>query len=155
MTVSIDISTYKKALSQFATGVTVVTCSSKEGPVGITANSFTSVSLDPPLILWSASKNSKRHDYFANTDHFAVHILKKQQMDLCFKFVKPNEGFEGVEWKYNSQGVPIFTNCLALFECSFHANYDGGDHTIFLGHVNNFNVNTGDPLVYLKGQYLD
>ena len=153
MTVSTEISTYKKALSQFATGVTIVTCGSDEGPIGITANSFTSVSLNPPLVLWSAARSSRRHNYFANADHFAIHILKKQQLELCSKFTKPNEGFEGLVWQYNSYGVPIINDCLALFECSFYANHDGGDHTIFLGHVNSFNFNSGDPLVFLQGQY--
>ena len=153
MTVSTDISTYKEALSQFATGVTIVTCGSDEGPVGITANSFTSVSLNPPLVLWSAARSSKRHDYFANANHFAIHVLKKQQLNLCSKFTKPNEGFEELGWQYNLYGVPIINECLALFECSFYASHDGGDHTIFVGHVNSFNVSKGEPLIFLQGQY--
>ena len=86
-----DISIYKEALSQFATGVTIVTCGSEQGPVGITVNSFTSVSLNPPLVLWSAAKDSKRHGYFANSNHFAIHVLKKQQINLCSAFVKPTQ----------------------------------------------------------------
>ena len=155
MTVSTDISSYKKSLSQLATGVTIVTCGTDKGPVGITANSFTSVSLHPPLVLWSAARSSKRHDYFADADHFAIHVLKKQQFDLCSKFTKPNEGFEGLGWQYNSHGVPIIKDCLALFECTFYANHDGGDHTIFLGHVNSFDVSKGEPLVFLQGQYIE
>ena len=116
-----DISIYKEALSQFATGVTIVTCGSEQGPVGITVNSFTSVSLNPPLVLWSAAKDSKRHDYFANSNHFAIHVLKKQQIDLCSAFVKPTQGFEEIDWQYNSHGVPIINDCLALFECSFYS----------------------------------
>ena len=127
-----DISIYKEALSQFATGVTIVTCGSEQGPVGITVNSFTSVSLNPPLVLWSAAKDSKRHDYFANSNHFAIHVLKKQQIDLCSAFVKPTQGFEEIDWQYNSHGVPIINDCLALFECSFYYKHEGGDHTIFL-----------------------
>ena len=123
-----DISIYKEALSQFATGVTIVTCGSEHGPVGITVNSFTSVSLNPPLVLWSAAKDSKRHDYFANSNHFAIHVLKKQQIDLCSAFVKPTQGFKEIDWQYNSHGVPIINDCLALFECSFYSKHEGGDH---------------------------
>lgn len=148
-----DISIYKEALSQFATGVTIVTCGSEHGPVGITVNSFTSVSLNPPLVLWSAAKDSKRHDYFANSNHFAIHVLKKQQIDLCSAFVKPTQGFEEIDWQYNSHGVPILNDCLALFECSFYSKHEGGDHTIFLGHVDGFSIDKGEPLIFLQGKY--
>ena len=148
-----DISIYKEALSQFATGVTIVTCGSEHGPVGITVNSFTSVSLNPPLVLWSAAKDSKRHDYFANSNHFAIHVLKKQQIDLCSAFVKPTQGFEAIDWQYNSHGVPILNDCLALFECSFYSKHEGGDHTIFLGRVDSFSIDKGEPLIFLQGKY--
>ena len=148
-----DISIYKEALSQFATGVTIVTCGSKDGPVGITVNSFTSVSLNPPLVLWSAAKDSKRHDYFSNSNHFAIHVLKKQQIDLCSAFVKPTQGFEEIDWQYNSHGVPILNDCLALFECSFDSKHEGGDHTIFLGRVDGFSIDKGEPLIFLQGKY--
>ena len=105
-----DISIYKEALSQFATGVTIVTCGSEQGPVGITVNSFTSVSLNPPMVLWSAAKDSKRHDYFANSNHFAIHVLKKQQIDLCSAFVKATQGFEEVDWQYNPHGAVSYTH---------------------------------------------
>ena len=148
-----DISIYKEALSQFATGVTIVTCGSEQGPVGITVNSFTSVSLNPPLVLWSAAKDSKRHDYFANSNHFAIHVLKKQQIDLCSAFVKPTQGFEAIDWQYNSHGVPILNDCLALFECSFYSKHEGVDHTIFLGRVDGFSIDRGEPLIFLQGKY--
>ena len=148
-----DISIYKEALSQFATGVTIVTCGSEQGPVGITVNSFTSVSLNPPLVLWSAAKDSKRHDYFANSNHFAIHVLKKQQIDLCSAFVKPTQGFEDIDWQYNSHGVPIINDCLALVECSFYSKHEGGDNTIFLGRVDSFSIDKGEPLIFLQGKY--
>ena len=148
-----DISIYKEALSQFATGVTIVTCGSEQAPVGITVNSFTSVSLNPPLVLRSAAKDSKRHDYFANSNHFAIHVLKKQQIDLCSAFVKPTQGFEEIDWQYNSHGVPIINDCLALFECSFYSKQEGGDHTIFLGRVDSFSIDKDEPLIFLQGKY--
>ena len=148
-----NISIYKEALSQFATGVTIVTGGSEHGPVGISVNRFTRVSLNPPLVLWSAAKDSKRHDYFANSNHFAIHVLKKQQIDLCSAFVKPTQGFEEIDWQYNSHGVPILNDCLALFECSFNSKHEGGDHTIFLGRVDGFSIDKGEPLIFLQGKY--
>ena len=89
-----DISIYKEALSQFATGVTIVTCGSEQGPVGITVNSFTSVSLNPPLVLWSAAKDSKRHDYFANSNHFAIHVLKNSKSICVLRLLSPPRGLK-------------------------------------------------------------
>ena len=144
----------RRALGRFATGVTVVTCQGASGPIGITANSFASVSLDPPLVLWSPAKASRRHLAFSKATHFAIHILEAGQEALCHSFARPGDGFKNLEWQAGAQNVPLFPGCLARFECSLYAQHDAGDHTIIIGHVDRFEKNEGKPLVFSQGAYL-
>jgi flavin reductase (DIM6/NTAB) family NADH-FMN oxidoreductase RutF len=142
---------FRHALGQFATGVTVVTCASAEGPVGITANSFASVSLDPPLVLWSPARSSRRFPHFEAAGHFAIHILGAEQRDVCRAFVRDGAAFDAVDWTEGAQGVPLIDGCLARFECRREAVYEGGDHLIVVGRVERAAYRAGTPLVFSAG----
>ncbi len=142
---------FRVALSRFATGVTVVTCQSNFGPLGITANSFSSVSLDPPLVLWSPAKSSSRHDAFVEADRFVIHILGADQSKLCLRFTKDGLNFDGLEIGTCDGGAPVIRDCLAHFECSHFAAHDAGDHTIIIGQVEAAAAQDGKPLVFSSG----
>lgn len=144
---------FREALGRFATGVTVVTCQSDEGPVGITANSFASLSLDPPLVLWSPARASKRFASFEKAEHFAIHILADDQMNVCQGFARDGYDFGSFDWETNEENVPLLNGCLARFECLRHAVHDGGDHAIIVGRVLDAAVRDGAPLVFAKGAY--
>ena len=142
---------FRSALSRFATGVTVVTCRSKLGPLGITANSFASVSLDPPLVLWSPAKSSSRHDAFVQADRFVIHVLDETQTALCSQFTKDGLDFTGLEIDELSGGVPLIKGCMAHFECTPFNTHDAGDHTIVVGRVETAFARDGAPLVFSGG----
>ena len=142
---------FRAALGRFATGVTVVTCQTELGPLGITANSFASVSLDPPLVLWSPAKSSSRYPAFLEAEHFAVHVLESGQRDLCRQFTKSGLDFSGLEVTEGEGGAPVIAGCLAHFECRRFATHDAGDHTIILGQVAAATAREGQPLVFSSG----
>ncbi len=142
---------FRAALSRFATGVTVVTCQSRLGPLGITANSFASVSLDPPLVLWSPAKSSSRHDAFVEADRFVIHILAADQSQTCLRFTKDGLDFGGLDVASSECGAPVIHDCLAHFECSRFAIHDAGDHTIIVGQVEAAAARDGKPLVFAGG----
>ena len=144
---------FRDALGQYATGVTIVTCASEIGPVGITANSFASVSLDPPLVLWSPARSSRRFPAFEAAERYAIHILGESQHNLCGAFARNGTAFEGLDWATGDAGVPLINGCLARFECVRHAAHDGGDHLIIVGRVLNAAYRSGTPLVFSAGQY--
>ncbi|WP_415182831.1 flavin reductase family protein [Phaeovulum sp.] len=147
---------YRDALSRFATGVTVVTAreTGGGGPVGITVNSFASVSLDPALVLWSAARSSLRHAHFSGAPAFAIHVLAADQAELAARFAKRGTGFDGLSYVLNDQGVPLLSGTLARFECLTEARHQGGDHTIIIGRVTRFTTDAEDEaLVFAHGQY--
>lgn len=141
---------YREALGSFATGVTVVTAPADEGAIGMTANSFSSISLAPPLILWSPSKTSLRYPFFAQARYFAIHILRADQQALAQEFAKRGDAFDGLNWRYDDNGVPVFDTCLTRLDCRTTAIHDGGDHVIMVGEVETVLLNEGDPLVFAK-----
>ncbi|MBM7068435.1 flavin reductase family protein [Actibacterium sp. 188UL27-1] len=145
--------TYRDALGCFATGVTVVTCASAKGPLAMTANSFASVSLDPPLVLWSPGKNSSRYPAFMTAQHFAIHVLRNDQAALATRFAKDGTAFDGTAWTMDTNGTPHLTDCLSRFDCLTHAQHDAGDHTIIVGLVQNAAHSIGQPLVFAQGAY--
>ena len=149
-----DPKAFRNALGAYATGVTVVTVASDDGPIGITANSFASVSLDPPLVLWSPSKSSSRFKYFSGAPHFAIHVLDAHQHDLCNGFVKDRSAFDGLDWVAGDHDVPHIRGCLARFECTLAAEHDAGDHTIIVGRVTGASVRDGSPLMFQAGQFV-
>ena len=150
-----DTRAFRRALGNFATGVTVVTAADATGrKVGVTANSFNSVSLDPPLILWSIDKRSTSHAVFETASHFAVNVLAADQIDLSNNFARPKEDrFAEVEYQAGEGGAPILADCSARFECEKFQQVDGGDHWIMIGKVVAFDDCGRSPLLYHQGAY--
>jgi flavin reductase (DIM6/NTAB) family NADH-FMN oxidoreductase RutF len=146
----------RDALGCFGTGVTIVTTLDKEnGPVGLTANSFTSVSLDPELLLVCLSRASRSTPHFLDADAFAVNVLHVGQQETAQRFAtKVDNRFSETAWESWSTGVPILTDSLANFECEKYAEYDGGDHIILVGHVIQLRYESEyDPLLYYRGAF--
>ncbi len=148
-----DAIAFRAALSAYPTGVTVVTTITPEGPMGITANSFASVSLDPPLVLWSPSRTSHRFEHFARAPRFAIHVLASDQRHVCEGFTKSKTAFEGLDWTASHAGVPLIAGALATFECNFEAAHEAGDHDIVIGRVTRAHHRDGLPLVFHGGGY--
>ncbi|MGJ7546985.1 p-hydroxyphenylacetate 3-hydroxylase reductase component [Pseudomonas alloputida] len=150
-----DTRAFRRALGNFATGVTVVTARDPSGrQVGVTANSFNSVSLDPPLILWSIDKRSSSHEVFEAASHFAVNVLAADQIDLSNNFARPKDDrFAGIEYEAGVGGAPVFEDCSARFHCEKHEQIDGGDHWILVGKVLAFDDLGRAPLLYHQGAY--
>ena len=150
---STDSDSFRGALGTFVTGVTVITTDSPEGPVAIVANSFASVSLDPPLVLWSPAKASKRFEYFAGSRRFAVHVLAADQRDICAAIINSKTAIKDVPTHRSHCGIPIIEGALATFECNLEATHDAGDHVIVVGRVTKAHHRGGDPLVFHAGKY--
>lgn len=148
-----DPNAFREALGRFGTGVTIVTCMTPNGPIGITANSFASVSLDPPLVLWSPAKNSARYPSFMAAKHYAIHVVGHEQQDLCTSFVRQGADFDLLDWELSETGVPLLNGCLSRFECTLSQAHDGGDHTIVVGHVNRVTTRHGTPLMFFNGTF--
>jgi len=147
----------REALGSFATGVTVVTTTTPDGRrIGLTANSFTSVSLDPPLVLWSLNRRSANLDTFRCADHFAINVLSAAQHALCWRFARPTEGdrFDGVALTPSRLQLPVIEDSLATFECSKYDMYEAGDHVVFVGRVEDFSKGSGDALIFSAGRIL-
>ncbi|NAZ37053.1 flavin reductase family protein [Rubellimicrobium sp. CFH 75288] len=145
---------FRQALGAFATGVTVVTARSAAGdPAGITANSFTSVSLDPPLVLWCPARASRRFALFSQAEAFAIHVLAAEQQAVCDAFVRSADGQGQVAFDDGPDGLPLIGGCLARLLCRRHALLDGGDHAIVIGRVWQAQRRDGAPLVFQAGRY--
>ena len=143
----------RDAFGRFATGVTIVTVASEIGPMAITANSFSSLSLDPPLVLWAPDKGSRRFAHFAQAKHFAIHVLGEDQEALCWRIARDGTCLLDSELSTSPEGVPVLNASLARFECRRHASYDGGDHEIVVGRILRASQQTtGDPLVFFNGK---
>ena len=149
-----DPKRFRNALGSYATGVTVITVPSDDGPVGIVANSFASVSLDPPLVLWSPAKSANRFKYFTGAPHFAIHVLDAHQQALCNSFLKDKAAFDGLDWVAGDHDVPHIRGCLARFECTLDAEHDAGDHTIIVGRVTGASARDGLPLMFQGGRFV-
>ncbi|SFR53390.1 NADH-FMN oxidoreductase RutF, flavin reductase (DIM6/NTAB) family [Yoonia tamlensis] len=143
----------RDAFGRFATGVTIVTVATPNGPMAITANSFSSLSLDPPLVLWAPDKGSRRFAHFAQAEHFAIHVLAADQEDLCWRIARDGAGLAEMAPATNAEGVPVLAGCLARFECRHYASYDGGDHEIVVGQVlRAAQRDDGDALTFFRGK---
>ncbi len=143
----------RDCLGRFATGVALVTCDSEIGPLGITANSFASVSLDPPLVLWSPARASRRFQAFAAARHYAIHVLGDHQLDIARAFTHHGQRFDGLRWSLSSDRVPLVDGVLARFDCRQTATHDGGDHLIIVGEVKSAQIGVGRPLIFSGGGY--
>ena len=151
----IDPRDFRNALGTYATGVTIITASAANGkPYGLTCNSFASVSLNPPLVLWSLGMFSQALNTFQNASHFAVNVLGASQQALAAKFAKSSEDkFAGVEWTRGLGNAPVIAGCVASFQCRAANRYYGGDHVIFLGAVEAYAYNRQEPLLFARGDY--
>lgn len=144
----------RQSLGAFATGVVVVTCRGSEGPCGITANSFSSVSLQPPLILWNIAKVSNSLQAYVDAEYFAINVLSADQKALSTHFAQSDHtAFESIEFSETSEGVPILPQTLACFECRTRQVHDCGDHYIIVGEVERHRISQGKPLLFFRGQY--
>ena len=144
----------RNALGAFATGVTIVTTRGTEADIGLTANSFSSVSLNPPMVLWSLAKTSGSIEAFRNAGHFAVHILAADQDALSARFATRGiDKFAGLTLERGPGDIPLLNGCSARFECRTAFQYEGGDHTIFVGEVVNLTHSERPPLVFHGGRY--
>ena len=145
----------RRAFGRYGTGVTVVTTRTARGPLGMTANSFSSVSLDPALVLWSPARASKRHDAFATAAHFCVHVLGTDQRALADHFASQGHDFTGFDWSDGPEGVPTFSGCLATFHCDTYAVHPAGDHSLILGHVRHATLHDSDTpgLMFDRGRF--
>jgi 4-hydroxyphenylacetate 3-hydroxylase, reductase component len=145
---------FRSALGQFATGVTIITAQCDGQLAGMTANSFSSVSLDPPLILWSIGKSSQSLALFERAEHFAINVLAADQIDLASRFARSGpDKFEGVVWKAGIGGAPLFPGVSAAFECSKHAVIEAGDHFVWIGKVEQYTRANRDILLFAHGRF--
>ncbi len=146
---------FRAALGRFASGVTVITTRDADGDLhGITVSAFSSVSMEPPLVLICIEKTTGSHHAFIESKRFTANILNSEQGDVSDQFAFRHEDkFDGVEYRLGAGGVPLIANCLANLECRVVSEYDGGDHTIFVGEVESAATADADPLVYWMGQY--
>jgi 3-hydroxy-9,10-secoandrosta-1,3,5(10)-triene-9,17-dione monooxygenase reductase component len=152
-----EMKKFRRCLGKFATGVTVVTCAGEDGrPYGITANSFSSVSLEPRLILWNIAKVSNSLQAFVDAGYFAINILASGQQDLSSHFAKSDHTlFDEVEIDRSERNVPLIPGAMACFECRTHQIHDCGDHYIVIGEVQRFDSNDADPLLFFAGNYAE
>ena len=151
----IDPAHFRRACSRFATGITVCTVCGKDGtPYGLTANSFTSVSCCPPLVLICVDHRSSLIPIFRDSPYFGVNILAAGQKHLSVRFSQqPEDRFRGIDWNRSAAGVPILAGVLASFECLATQMVDAGDHTIFIGEVVRAEYGEGKPLIYYGSSY--
>lgn len=151
---AIDPADLRRTLGCFPTGVAIVTTMSKaEGPIGLAISSFNSVSMEPPLILWSLALSAASLPVFHASDGFVINVLSAEQVALPGVFSSPVEDrFDGVPWEAGVIGDPVLSEAAAVIECSTYARYDGGDHEIILGEVLRHAASDRVPLVYGKGR---
>ena len=144
----------RDAFGRFATGVTLVTTRWNGAPVGMIANSFSSVSLDPPLVLWCPARAARRFAAFAGAERFAVHVLAQDQGGLIQRFLRAEPGFDATGFDDDGTGPPLLTDCIARFECETWARHDGGDHLIHVGRVLRASLlRDAAPMVFHQGRY--
>lgn len=150
-----DTHAFRHALGNFATGITVITAQGADGrKVGITANSFNSVSLTPPLILWSLNKKANSSPVFLEASHFAVNVLSAEQIAVSNHFARPQDDkFAGIDYQLGEGGSLLLPDCAAHFECERYQTIDAGDHWIMIGHVLRFDDFGRTPLLYHQGAY--
>ncbi len=153
---NLDPQGFRAALGMFATGVTIVTARAPDGSlVGLTANSFNSVSLNPPLVLWSLGQKAGSMPVFSRGSHYAINILAADQKELAQRFATRDiDRFAGVAWREGAGGAPVLEGVAAVFECANRSQYEEGDHVIFVGEVESCSRREGaQPLIFHGGRY--
>jgi len=156
VTAPFDARHFRNALSQFATGVAIITTRAENGAfVGLTATSFNSVSLDPPLVLWSLGNGATSLPLFMENSHYVINILSAHQAAIADRFSRRIANrFEGVEYELSSTGLPILKGVSAWFECANRSRYPEGDHVIFVGQVEHCDANAQPGLMFHGGHYV-
>lgn len=151
---ALDDRLFRRCLGQYGTGIAIITTEDEGRRAAVTVNSFTSVSLDPPLVLWSIAHTSRSRELFSSSGRFAVNILSAKQMDVSRHFSsKLEDKFADAAWAPGAFGAPLLDGCLAHFECETYSLVDGGDHTIIIGLVKRASRFEGEPLLFSQGQY--
>ena len=147
---------FRRALAQFATGVTVITTRTPEGtPVGVTVNSFNSVSLAPPLVVWSLALGASTQPVFRDCPRYLVHILSAGQLEVARRFAQRGiDRFAGLAWYDSEGGLPQFDGCVARFECAQRTHHIEGDHLVLIGAVQRFETLGGAPLIFHDSRYI-
>ncbi|WNW10436.1 flavin reductase family protein [Pseudomonas sp. DTU_2021_1001937_2_SI_NGA_ILE_001] len=150
-----DARELRNLLGQFATGVTVITTRTADGRnVGMTANSFSSVSLDPPLVLWSLARSAMSLNDFLGASHFAINILGAHQHEISGQFARPApDKFAGVPYALGKADMPVLDDVVAALVCRNVTQYEGGDHLIFIGEIEQYRYSGAEPLVFHAGRY--
>ena len=150
-----DTRELRNALGRFPTGVTVITTCTPGGKrEGLTANSFSALSLDPPLVLWSIGRKSNALASFIESGHFAINVLRADQADVSHRFATPSaDKFDGLTVATGTGGSPLLPGVLASFECKIEATIEGGDHLLFVGRVHRIAYGEGEPLIFNAGRY--
>ena len=148
-----DTRPLRAALGGFATGVCVVTATGPNGPLGITVNSFTSVSLEPPTVLWSLGRRSDRLSTFAEAEYFAVHVLDAAGLEVCRRFAWGDPNLRSDEFEPGLGGVPLIGGWVSRFECRTCRRVEAGDHLLIFGEVERFETREGDALAFYRGGY--
>ena len=155
----VDADEYRNALGHFATGVTVVTYAADGADHGITVNSFASLSLDPPLVLWNCDVSAESHDMIPEAGHYAVNVLTAEQEWLSTRFAgehrEMDDPFHDVPVRRGETGAPIIEGSLSYVDCSLEETFAGGDHSILVGRVEDMGVaaDGADPLLFYQGEY--
>ena len=151
----LDTRHFRNAMGRFTTGVTIVTCLDASGqPVGLTANSFNSLSLDPPLLLWSLRSASPSMAAFEAAPRFAVNVLTESQVELSRRFASRSEDrFADLAWALGDHGAPVLSGCAAVFECELLSHQIAGDHRLFIGRVLACTESALPPLLFQSGHY--
>lgn len=146
---------FRNALGMFATGITVVTTRTPDGvPIGLTVNSFNSVSLDPPLIVWSLANDLPSRALFEGCEYYAINVLAEDQAALSQRFAsRLGDRFDGLDYDSGVGGVPLLRGCCARFQCRNTVRHDGGDHVVFISEVVDFDRDARPPLIYFGGAY--
>ncbi len=143
----------RDALGRFGTGVTVITAPGTEGPEAITVNSFSSVSLDPPLVLWCIERNSNRYQLFKNAKHYSIHVLGAEQATLCMEVARNPQHLHNADLRKNNYGVPVLDECLVRFDCTSETMHDAGDHVILVARVRKvYTFDETSPLAFYRGR---
>lgn len=157
MTETREYRSLRDAFGQFATGVTVVTALDNQGkPIGLTANSFASVSLDPPLVSWCIDKKSARFELIAAAEFFTISVLTEEQRELSNLFAMrswDDNAFDDIQWYKGLNGVPQLPGVGARFHCKTTYKYPGGDHLIIVGAVEDYELDSQSPLIFFQGDY--
>lgn len=148
-----DTRPLRSALGGFATGVCVVTAVGPSGPIGITVNSFTSVSLEPPTVLWSLGRRSDRWPTFSQAEHFAVHVLDGEGEELCRRFAWGDPRLGPDEFEAGLGGVPLIGGWVSRFECRVRRRIEAEDHLLIFGEIERFATREADALVFFRGGY--